>query len=979
MNKSKENTDINVDRVKLEIQGSTRLSVKDLRKLATKITLDKSDTGFVKVLYRFYETRKGLGKEMETDQRYERPPMIIPEGAFCSSCDNGEGRVGGQAHDENCDLPHSQYLFSTVGFFKKELIDQKPGALGPNTTLDTRIKEYTELKELRDRWNAGELTTSDIEDTLNSGVRQTRGNVKVVDGDTPTDIKYREVKPLSGKDTLKETPSDWKNAVCIYYISSKGKKTQFRIDKEGKILVLEFPFEDYKDGSIVREITKRISKVIPTWKPLKKKPAVLDMTIRSLELTSGEIDIEKLKRDLFPLREDKRYANAEHLKAEQEYARGPSKLVLLGPQLTMLSGNPTLEIPIVEPPKTSKKGRILFKLRFDGINYSVQIYKKGSVQINVSYFNRLDTSQLSYKKIQPVILTVFKILQELLIEKTASKIKASTSTLSKNYTVSGSNLPTRENTSSSVCRGAKPGIPSPQPQPYSFRGKCPLPGQFIYPLEGFKGKDGRYYPCCGKLTKTGKKSESKYRQQLLNGFPNSEEARNAGVPTSPDTEDKLSGVLPKDFDKPGTKLQVKLSRGEGWINVKMKSTERNGKFTVTTDGGKQVVISRKDIKPESRFLLGVSNLLKQRETTLREKFGKQKGNKLYRDYLCALMSSVGRMCPGSEIKTQSTKQMSQEEALDITASGLDSVPFFYLTYTEIQKLVNYKYGVVSVPDSSQIVALRKGKETDTVNIVDLENGSLVKVKDWKGFGGTLIGCVYKSGNKNVFVIWKIGENGSTYGIPPPKWKMINALEKGGVVQENIVEFCKNTTEAKLNKSTLIFVPIPRRGFSDSGSTGSSNTPLVWTSKGVQNKPHITLQLLQEINRNKQKSEWIVGTEGSVFPRTLLGKRPRLTIKIKNTDVTKMKLIDIPTQQRYVFVKPQFNREGILDTDNPFVILGLSSRGEMPKRSLENAISMCVSRPPSRIFKPLKYKGETALFIDGKYYIFDEDVGKLEIA
>ena len=123
MNKSKENTDINVDRVKLEIQGSTRLSVKDLRKLATKITLDKSDTGFVKVLYRFYETRRGLGKEMETDQRYERPPMIIPEGAFCSSCDNGEGRVGGQAHDENCDLPHSQYLFSTVGFFKKELID----------------------------------------------------------------------------------------------------------------------------------------------------------------------------------------------------------------------------------------------------------------------------------------------------------------------------------------------------------------------------------------------------------------------------------------------------------------------------------------------------------------------------------------------------------------------------------------------------------------------------------------------------------------------------------------------------------------------------------------------------------------------------------------------------------------------------------------------------------------------------------------
>ena len=89
----------------------------------------------------------------------------------------------------------------------------------------------------------------------------------------------------------------------------------------------------------------------------------------------------------------------------------------------------------------------------------------------------------------------------------------------------------------------------------------------------------------------------------------------------------------------------------------------------------------------------------------------------------------------------------------------------------------------------------------------------------------------------------------------------------------------------------------------------------------------------------------------------------------------MKLLDISTQERYVFVKPQFNREGALDNNDPFVVIGVASSA-MPQRNLENTISMLVNRPPARVFYPLKYKGDLALMIDGKYYVFDEDRKRL---
>ena len=100
--------------------------------------------------------------------------------------------------------------------------------------------------------------------------------------------------------TKNENPSDWKNAVSISYISQEGQKSQFRIDADGKILVIHFPWSEYGKTKTIETLCSRITAVIPGWKPPRsiKKAAVLDMLI-PITLVDGTIDIEKLKKSMF--------------------------------------------------------------------------------------------------------------------------------------------------------------------------------------------------------------------------------------------------------------------------------------------------------------------------------------------------------------------------------------------------------------------------------------------------------------------------------------------------------------------------------------------------------------------------------------------------------------------------------------------------------------------------------------------------------
>jgi hypothetical protein len=69
-----------------------------------------------------------------------------------------------------------------------------------------------------------------------------------------------------------------------------------------------------------------------------------------------------------------------------------------------------------------------------------------------------------------------------------------------------------------------------RPVPYSFYGTCPEPGYVVDP-QGVRRPDGKYEPCCVKLTESGKMTKARYDSIKINGYPDG----NNYVP-DPDTE-----------------------------------------------------------------------------------------------------------------------------------------------------------------------------------------------------------------------------------------------------------------------------------------------------------------------------------------------------------------------------------------------------------------------------------------------------------
>jgi len=184
--------DYTIERLKIKVEGTKTLSPSELLKVAKTIKLNRGKTGFVKVMYRYYEKVEGLGDSPPEDKRYERPASLIPKGAFCEFCET-EGRLAlddETFHEENCENPHDPYLLSTVGLFKKELVNSE--------IFKLRTKTDPELVALVERWKNGTLTDTDISETFGNGVKVNNGKTKVTNSNQKIDIKYRDLKPLSG-------------------------------------------------------------------------------------------------------------------------------------------------------------------------------------------------------------------------------------------------------------------------------------------------------------------------------------------------------------------------------------------------------------------------------------------------------------------------------------------------------------------------------------------------------------------------------------------------------------------------------------------------------------------------------------------------------------------------------------------------------------------------------------------------------------
>jgi hypothetical protein len=153
----------------------------------------------------------------------------------------------------------------------------------------------------------------------------------------------------------------------------------------------------------------------------------------------------------------------------------------------------------------------------DTIKTSVMIYIRGAVQLRTSYVNTENRSIPLENN--DVYLFLKNILNELIIysnEVGYDIIELETKREKKtkiSNMVDGGQPKTCHNR-----KGNIPGTGDFRPIPYSFHGTCPMEGYYVAP-RGNKRPDGKIEPCCKKLKNDGQDSNERYRNILLNGYP----------------------------------------------------------------------------------------------------------------------------------------------------------------------------------------------------------------------------------------------------------------------------------------------------------------------------------------------------------------------------------------------------------------------------------------------------------------------------
>jgi hypothetical protein len=191
--------------------------------------------------------------------------------------------------------------------------------------------------------------------------------------------------------------------------------------------------------------------------------------------------------------------------------------------------NPYILINLIDPANESVKITIL-------------IYKKGAVQLKESYTKDPNPMEpLTVESIQKAYSFIKEIISRLIRTSEKSKYPIVTQSLVKpkegiDNMYDGKQPQACQNHEGYELR----------PVPFSFTGKCQIPGYYVAP-RGKKRPDGRYEPCCYQLKKSGKDSKKRFHNMLINGYPDPEATAlyNENIPDP----DNLSAVFVPGTDR----------------------------------------------------------------------------------------------------------------------------------------------------------------------------------------------------------------------------------------------------------------------------------------------------------------------------------------------------------------------------------------------------------------------------------------------
>jgi len=254
---------------------------------------------------------------------------------------------------------------------------------------------------------------------------------------------------------------------------------------------------------------------------------------------------------------------------------------------------------------------IKFNIVLAKTKVNVMIYNKGAVQLRASNIKgyKGDIDNNSIKEVYSFLKEIFKNIIKDSKEAGYPVIVPDTA---KSKKVGIDN--TIDSKEPQKCQN-RPGY-EVRPVPYSFYGKCPLPGYYVSP-RGVRRNDGKYEPCCFKINKTGKDSIERLHDILINGYPDKDAIKYAESIPDPDN---LTSVY-----KPGTKI-LESRRRPG-----LKDLPKDHLLQCIEDSGyiegKTIFNSRRDteynelkqsVLGEYSLLTGTISMLKQIPTVLTE-------------------------------------------------------------------------------------------------------------------------------------------------------------------------------------------------------------------------------------------------------------------------------------------------------------------------------------------------------------------------
>jgi hypothetical protein len=330
--------------------------------------------------------------------------------------------------------------------------------------------------------------------------------------------------------------------VNLIYRNINDQQCIIRISKNGSINIISASFGNDTLASII------INKINNSQGAVINPPFIINNTTKYV--ITGQFNLyPDVLRDIYHVNLDNldTILNEYMLKFESRNAFMKNKIIYFIDNYIYNSG----DIKSRGGKFTNPYIQLVLIPRNKDIKINVMIYKRGAVQLKASYSNTDHKEPLELS----ILVNIYNFLKDLLLEMTTEIDILSPDA----EVVKRGILNTVDGKQPRVCQN-RPGLMI-RPEPYSFYGKCPMPGYYIRP-EGMLRPDGKYEPCCYRLKNNKKDSKKRYESILTNGYPDIE----AGTYNeSTETPDLNSAVFTPGSNK------IESRHFKGLLNMSRKN------------------------------------------------------------------------------------------------------------------------------------------------------------------------------------------------------------------------------------------------------------------------------------------------------------------------------------------------------------------------------------------------------------------------